>query len=150
MACAGYLGYPFQNKRVKSGVENLARHVGKEEKFGMVIIISAFYGTDIQNSQHSPGFCQMAERLGHSYPPKLSACRYSVGSIVTCLYTKHQPEAHTPLCSSFSLLPATRRVLFSRDHFDRTSLRMLSLWQAEGQDAIFVARLGLVRIDRSR
>ena len=52
MACAGYLGYPFQNKRVKSCVENLARHVGKEEKFGMVIIISAFYGTDIQNSQH--------------------------------------------------------------------------------------------------
>ncbi len=34
-------------------MENLARHVGKEEKFGMVIIISAFYGTDIQNSQHN-------------------------------------------------------------------------------------------------
>ena len=37
-------------------MENLARHVGKEEKFSMVIIISAFYGTDIQNSQHKGSF----------------------------------------------------------------------------------------------
>ena len=27
--CAGYLGYPFQNKQVKSFVENLARDVDK-------------------------------------------------------------------------------------------------------------------------
>jgi hypothetical protein len=28
-SCAGYLGYPFQNKQIKSSVENLARYVDK-------------------------------------------------------------------------------------------------------------------------
>jgi len=36
------VGYPFQNKQVKSCVENLARDVDKEEKIGVVVIISAF------------------------------------------------------------------------------------------------------------
>ena len=36
----GYLGYPFQNKQGKSCVEHLARDVDKEEKFGVVVIIS--------------------------------------------------------------------------------------------------------------
>ena len=30
--CAGYLAYPFENKREMSNVENLARYVDKEEK----------------------------------------------------------------------------------------------------------------------
>ncbi len=29
--CAGYLGYPFQNKQIKSFVEHLARDVDKQE-----------------------------------------------------------------------------------------------------------------------
>jgi hypothetical protein len=41
-SCAGYFKYPFQNKQVKSCVENLARDVDKEEKIGVVVIISAF------------------------------------------------------------------------------------------------------------
>ena len=41
--CAGYLGYPCQNKQGKSGVENLARDVDKYEKIGVVVIISAFF-----------------------------------------------------------------------------------------------------------
>ncbi len=40
--CAGYLGYPFQNKQVKSCVENFAHDVDKEERIGVVLIISAF------------------------------------------------------------------------------------------------------------
>ena len=41
-SCAGYVGYPLQNKQGKSCVENLARDVDKEEKIGVVVIISAF------------------------------------------------------------------------------------------------------------
>ena len=41
-SCAGYVGYPFQNKQGKSCVENLARDLDKEEKIGVVVIISAF------------------------------------------------------------------------------------------------------------
>ena len=41
-SCAGYVGYPFQNKQVKSCVENLAPDVDKEEKIGVVVMISAF------------------------------------------------------------------------------------------------------------
>jgi hypothetical protein len=36
------VGYPFQNKQGKSCVENLARDLDKEEKIGVVVIISAF------------------------------------------------------------------------------------------------------------
>jgi hypothetical protein len=38
--CIGYFGYPFQNKQRKSCVENLALDVDKEEKSGVVVIIS--------------------------------------------------------------------------------------------------------------
>ncbi len=41
-SCIGYLGYPFQNKQRKSCLENLACDVDKEEKSGVVVIISAF------------------------------------------------------------------------------------------------------------
>jgi len=35
------LGDPFQNKQGKNCAENLAREVDKEEKIGVVVIISA-------------------------------------------------------------------------------------------------------------
>ena len=38
----GYVGYPFQNKRRKCCVVNLARDVDKEEKIGAVVITRAF------------------------------------------------------------------------------------------------------------
>jgi hypothetical protein len=43
LSCAGYLGYPFQNKQGKNCVENLARDVDKEETIGVVVISSAFF-----------------------------------------------------------------------------------------------------------
>jgi len=42
-SCAGYEGYPFQNKQGKSCVENLANDVDKEEKIGVVVIISPLF-----------------------------------------------------------------------------------------------------------
>jgi hypothetical protein len=39
-SCNGYLGHPFKNKQGKSCVELLARDVDKEEKIGVVVIIS--------------------------------------------------------------------------------------------------------------
>ena len=38
--CIGYLGYPFQNEQGESCVEHLACDVDKEEKIGVVVIIS--------------------------------------------------------------------------------------------------------------
>ena len=43
LGCAGYEGYPFQNKQGKSCVENLANDVDKEEKIGVVVIISPLF-----------------------------------------------------------------------------------------------------------
>jgi hypothetical protein len=40
-SCTGYLWHPFQNKRGKSCVENLVRDVDKEEKIGVVVIITS-------------------------------------------------------------------------------------------------------------
>jgi hypothetical protein len=40
------VGYPFQNKQVKSCAEILARDVDKEEKIGVVVIMSALFGTE--------------------------------------------------------------------------------------------------------
>ena len=39
--CTGYLGYPFENKRVKSNMEKLAPYVAKEEKIWVKLIVSA-------------------------------------------------------------------------------------------------------------
>ncbi len=39
--CIGYLGYPFENTRGKSNVENLARNVDREEKTWVELIIRA-------------------------------------------------------------------------------------------------------------
>jgi hypothetical protein len=51
--CTGYLGYPFENKRGKSNVENLARSVDKEEKTEGASHKSIFISrTDIPSSQH--------------------------------------------------------------------------------------------------
>jgi len=41
--CAGNVGYPSQNKQGKCCVENLARDVDKEEKIGVVVIISTLF-----------------------------------------------------------------------------------------------------------
>jgi hypothetical protein len=46
------LRYLSQNRQVKSSVKNLARYMDKGGKIGVVVIINAFYGTDIQSSQY--------------------------------------------------------------------------------------------------
>ena len=43
ITCIGYLGYPFQNKQGKSCVENLVHYVDKEEKIGVVVIITSLF-----------------------------------------------------------------------------------------------------------
>jgi hypothetical protein len=56
-------------------VENLARYVDKEEKTRVVVIISAFYRTDIPSSQH-----RMPVQAAKDTLP------FSSGSILTFFY----------------------------------------------------------------
>jgi hypothetical protein len=52
-------------------VENLIRNVDKEAKIGVVVIMSALFGTDILSSQHSQPFLARVERRAFGDRPTL-------------------------------------------------------------------------------